>query len=71
MKFKVGDKVRVGGKISSADSNFGKRGTVVDYDGDTPVVKMKDTFSSGSVRIAWLDEDSWVYDCGFIFKPIF
>lgn len=57
--FKLGDLVRVGGRISEVDQNYHKRGIVKDYDGVFPVVEMIDPFEGGEVVVNWLSNTAW------------
>lgn len=57
--FKLGDLVRVGGRISEVDQNYHKRGIVKDYVGPYPVVEMIDPFEGGGVTVNWLSDTAW------------
>lgn len=56
MNFKIGDAVRVGRSIPPRDSNYHKRGVVVDIKGVNLIVDMIEPFNSGATHIDWLDE---------------
>lgn len=57
--FKLGDLVRVGGRISEIDQNYHKRGIVKDYVGSYPVVEMIEPFEGGEVIVDWLLDTAW------------
>lgn len=57
--FKLGDLVRVGGRISEIDQNYHKRGIVKDYVGSYPVVEMIEPFEGGEVTVDWLLDTAW------------
>ena len=71
MKFEVGDHVKIGGRTSPRDGNYGKRGIVVGrtHDNDL-IVQMKDRFTSGASKIDWLDDSFWEYDVGLSVRPL-
>lgn len=59
MKFKPGDMVRIGGRITADDINYHKRGIVAPYEDGCLVVNMIEPFRNGQTRITWLSETAW------------
>lgn len=59
MKFKPGDMVRIGGRITADDINYHKRGIVAPYEAGCLVVNMIEPFNNGATRITWLSENAW------------
>ncbi len=57
MNFKIGDFVRIGGKIPPRDVNYYKCGVVVDIKGSDLIVDMIEPFASGKTHIDWPNED--------------
>lgn len=49
----VGQLVRIGNEVSENDVNRNKRGRIVRFDKDYPVVEMLDPFTSGETTITW------------------
>lgn len=47
MKFKPGDMVRIGGRITDDDPNYHKRGIVAPYEAGCLVVNMIEPFRNG------------------------
>ena len=62
MNFKIGDAVRVGGRINPKDPNYHKRGFVVDIKEGVPIVDMIEPFESGVTHIPLLGEECWELD---------
>lgn len=71
-KFKVGDAVRIGGRIPSTDINYHARGVVTKISNGHPVVKIFDKWinpykeDSNPVIVDWLSADCWeLYESDF------
>lgn len=64
-KFKVGDPVRIGGRIGPEDINYHARGVVMKFCDGCPVVKVFDKWRNpyqkvnNPVTVDWLSEDCW------------
>lgn len=57
MRFKPGDMVRIGGRVTANDINYHKRGIVAPYENGCLVVNMIEPFKNGATRITWLSEN--------------
>lgn len=55
----VGQLVRIGNEVSRTDVNRHKRGRIVRFDGDYPVVEMLDPFTGGETTITWCPQRFW------------
>lgn len=64
-KFKVGDAVRIGGRIGPEDINYHARGVVIKISDGHPIVKVFDKWidpyeeASNPVIVYWLSADCW------------
>lgn len=57
--FHVGQLVRIGNEVSKTDVNRNKRGRIVRFEGDCPIVEMLDPFTSGKTTITWCPSTFW------------
>nr|DAG43622.1 MAG TPA: hypothetical protein [Caudoviricetes sp.] len=55
----VGQLVRIGNEVSKNDTNLHKRGRIVRFNGDCPIVEMLDPFESGQTTITWCPQRFW------------
>ena len=55
----VGQLVRIGNEVSKSDVNRNKRGRIVRFEGDRPIVEMLDPFTSGETTITWCPSRFW------------
>lgn len=55
----VGQLVRIGNEVSEGDVNLHKRGRIVRFDGNRPVVEMLDPFVGGETTITWCPPRFW------------
>lgn len=55
----VGQLVRIGNEVSKNDPNRNKRGRIVRFDKDYPVVEMLDPFVGGETTITWCPPRLW------------
>lgn len=55
----VGQLVRIGNEVSKTDVNRHKRGRIVSFKGDCPIVEMLDPFAGGETMITWCPPRFW------------
>ena len=55
----VGQLVKIGNEVSKNDVNRNKRGRIVRFEGDCPIVEMLDPFVSGETTITWCPSRFW------------
>lgn len=55
----VGQLVRIGNEVSRTDVNRHKRGRIVGFKYDCPIVEMLDPFENGKTRVDWCPPRLW------------